>query len=64
MTMHTATADLTATIATLTKELRVREIAAGHLRGIPAKQNQTAIDVLYDRLVGLHLAQLEEGGLW
>lgn len=55
MTMTT----IAATIETLTKELRVRESAASHLRGIPARQNQSSIASLYDRLNYLHIASIE-----
>jgi hypothetical protein len=48
-------------IATLTKELQMREAAAAHLRGIPARQNASAIASLYDRLNALHIARLEGG---
>lgn len=41
------------------KELTIREKSAEHLRGIPAKQNRTAIERLYDRLNALHIERLE-----
>lgn len=48
-------------IANATHELNVREAAAGHLTGIPARQNQTAIHRLYDQLNHLHIQQFELG---
>lgn len=61
--MNTNTVEIAATIAKLTKELTMRERAAHHLKGIPARQNQTAIDSLYDKLNALHIAQIEGGAL-
>ncbi len=46
-------------IAAAEKELAMRKIAAKHLRGIPARQNASAINRLYDTLVDLHIKQLE-----
>lgn len=46
-------------IAAAYKELRMREAAAAHLSGIPAKQNANMIDQLYDKLNGLHIAAIE-----
>lgn len=46
-------------IQTLTKELEMREKAAPNLKGIPARQNQSAIDGLYDKLNHLHIQRLE-----
>lgn len=51
--------DVNAAIEKLTKELVMRERAAAHLRGLPARHNQTAIDDLYDRLNALHIARIE-----
>jgi hypothetical protein len=47
-------------IAAATKELVMRQIAAAHLRGIPARQNACAIERLYDTLNHLHIQQIEE----
>ncbi len=55
MTMMTITND----IAAATQELVIREAAASHLSGIPARQNQAAIDGLYDVLNHLHIARME-----
>lgn len=46
-------------IDSLYHELRVREGAAGHLSGIPARQNASTIDKLYDDLNHLHVAKFE-----
>lgn len=48
-------------IAAAEKELVIRQRAAKHLRGIPARQNQNAIDRLYDVLTDLHILQFEQG---
>lgn len=42
-----------------THELNVREAAAAHLQGIPARQNAAAIARLYDRLNHLHIERIE-----
>lgn len=52
-------AELTAKINAAEHELNVREIAAGHLRGIPARQNAAAISTLYDKLCALNIARIE-----
>lgn len=46
-------------IAATEKELVMRESAAKHLAGIPARQNAAAISYLYDRLNHLHIERLE-----
>ncbi len=46
-----------AKIAAAYKELATREAAAAHLRGIPALQNATRIDQLYDLLCDLNIQQ-------
>lgn len=48
-----------AMIDSLYHELRVREGAARHLKGIPASQNAASIDSLYDGLNTLHIARIE-----
>jgi hypothetical protein len=50
---------MTATIAAAEKELVMRQAAAKHLKGIPALQNQSAIERLYDHLTDLHIRRLE-----
>jgi len=57
--MNSTPATIAAAIVTLTKELAMRERAAAHLRGIPARQNKSAIDGIYDRLNALHIARIE-----
>lgn len=52
---------LIATIAAQTKELQIRENAARHLRGIPARQNASSISGLYDSLNDLHIQRIERG---
>lgn len=59
--MATPTTTLTEQIATATKELVIRESAARHLRGIPARQNAASISALYDRLNHLHIERIEAG---
>jgi hypothetical protein len=49
-------------IATAYRELQVRRTAAAHLRGIPARQNASAISHLYDQLNHLNIQLIEEGG--
>lgn len=44
------------------QELSMREAAAGHLNGIPARQNLNAISRLYDRLTSLNIAKIEQNG--
>lgn len=46
-------------IAAAEKELVMRQAAARHLKGIPARQNQSAIDRLYDKLTAMHIDRLE-----
>lgn len=48
-------------IEILTAELRVRETAVKHLKGIPARQNSTEIAKLYDVLVDLNIRKIEGG---
>lgn len=50
---------LTTAIATAEKELTIREAAAAHLSGIPARQNASAIERLCDTLTDLHIRRLE-----
>jgi len=52
-------ANTTQRIDEATTELRHRENAAAHLTGIPAIQNQTAINRLYDVLNALHIERIE-----
>lgn len=47
-------------VDTATEELVMRETASRNLRGIPAQQNQTRIERLYDELNHLHIQILEE----
>lgn len=51
--------ELNRSIEAMEKELTVRETAAAHLSGIPKIQNQTAIDILYDRLCNANLKAFE-----
>ena len=51
--------DITSRIAAAYKELVIRETAAAHLSGLPARHNATAIDGLYDVLNHLHIARIE-----
>jgi hypothetical protein len=51
--------EIAAKIAAAEHELNVREIAAGNLSGIPARQNAAAISTLYDRLNHLHIERIE-----
>lgn len=53
------TMTLEAKIAAAEKELVVREAAAKHLRGIPARQNASSIATLYDTLTDLHIRRIE-----
>lgn len=53
--------DILIRIAGLTKELVMRERAACHLTGIPAQQNASSINTLYDRLNALHIERIEAG---
>ena len=53
------TTTLDTQIAAAYRELVVRERAAQHITGIPAIQNQTAINRLYDVLNHLHIASFE-----
>lgn len=46
-------------IAAAEKELRMREVAAKNLNGIPAIQNATAIERLCDTLTTLNIARIE-----
>jgi hypothetical protein len=48
-----------AAIAAAEKELVMRERAAAHLSGIPARQNTSSINYLYDRLTDLHIRRVE-----
>lgn len=52
-------------IQTAEKELVMRQTAAKHLPvgSIVARQNQTAIDRLYDTLTDLHIQQIEARAL-
>jgi hypothetical protein len=55
------TENVDAMINTLYKELRMRGAAAAHLKGLPARHNQNAINGLYDRLTNLHIERIEKG---
>lgn len=59
MIYTTATAALNFKIEEATHELNVREAAACHLTGIPARQNAASIARLYDRLNHLHIERIE-----
>lgn len=52
-------ASLMAQIAAAEKELVMREAAAAHLKGIPARQNANAIEALCDKLTDLHIRRIE-----
>ena len=51
--------NISAAIVAAEKELVVRESAAKHLRGIPARQNASAIERLCDVLTDLHIRRFE-----
>ena len=51
---------LTKEITSLTSELRVREVAAKHLKEIPARHNQTRINQIYDSLNHKHIELIEK----
>lgn len=59
---NTTALALAGNIAAAKKELDVRMMAANHLKGIPARQNQTEINKLYDRLNDLYIQQYELDG--